>query len=205
MLEQWGRVRAETSAECWRRLASQVPWVNISRNSLFDLLCDAQPATWPGTGAVRLEIAGQKVEFRGQLPTAEPQQKLVFRFAAEAPGMAWAQDQAGRVLGTLTRVDRIGFNDADALREAAEFKAVALARGIQDLRMFDANNPDTLRELEDTAQAAHLMSAFEGAHARPVPVATLESETSNDLARAATGRHTPDAPASGAAAFLAHL
>jgi hypothetical protein len=205
MVAQWGRVRAETSAECWLRLCRGVPWLSISQAAVFDLLCDAQPHEYKGTHSIRLNIAGQGTEFRGRLDAA-PGTKLVCRFNAENPEAIWVQDHAGRVLTTMARVERLGFQDAAAHREAAEFKATNLARAIQQVRMYEANDPAARAEIQDRADLAALMDTFEGEHARPVPAAMLISESSDELVAAAEGRTrgTPP-PQDDAAAFLKNL
>lgn len=189
----WGRSRAESSAECWLRLAGKVPFVSISRAALCELLLDAQTAKWPGTGEIRLEIAGEKIAFRGRIE-AEANQVLRFRFNADAPRAVWVQDQAGRILGTLARSERLSYHDAEGIREAAQFKASALGRALHEVRGLELSNPNEIREIQDDANLAALMSAFEGEQARPVPVAAIQCETSEALLSAmeATPENLPD-------------
>lgn len=203
---EWGRVRAESSAECWLRLARGVPWLSISQAAVFDLLCDAKTVEYRGTNSVRLDIYGHACEFRGNL-TANAGDKIVCRYNAEAPEALWIQDPLGRLLGTMKRVERIGFHDADAHREAATFKAVALAHAVQQVRMFELNDPAALREIQDRANLAAMMDAFEGEHARPIPSAMLTSETSDALVAAAEGRRLSEVPTrqDSAAKFLKNL
>jgi hypothetical protein len=189
----WGRNRAESSAECWLRLASKVPFVSISRASLFELLLDGQSAKWPGTGEIRLEIAGEKIAFRGRIE-AEANQVLRFRYNADAPRAVWVQDHAGRVLGTLARSERLSYHDAEGIKDAAAFKASALGRALHEVRGLELSNRDEIREIQDDANLAALMSAFEGEHARPVPVAAMQCDTSSALLAAveATPESLPD-------------
>lgn len=189
----WGRKRAESSAECWLRLGSKVPFVSISRAALFELLLDGQSAKWPGTGEIRLDIAGEKVAFRGRIE-AENNQELRFRYNADAPHAVWVQDKAGRVLGTLARSERLSYHDAEGIREAAAFKASALGRALHEVRGLELSNPNEIRELEDNENLAALMSAFDGEHARPVPIAAIHSETSAALLAAveSTAETLPD-------------
>lgn len=177
---KWGRTRAESSHECWLRLGAKATFVSISQASLYELLMDGQTREWHGTGAVKLEIAGQTLEFRGQIE-AEAGVKLRFRYNQDAPEMAWVQDLQGRVLGTLKRHDRIGYHDAEGLRADKAHKAQLLARGIQQVRVLEMHNPNAISQLEDNENLSALMSAFEDDHGRIKPVAAIASETSDAL------------------------
>lgn len=203
MTEEWGRIRAESAAECWLRLSRGVPWLSISQSAVFDLLCDAKSTEYKGTNSVRLDIAGQSLEFRGRLDLA-PGSKITCRFNAENPEALWIQDQAGRVLATMNRVERVGFQDVEAHRSAAEFKAVALAKAVQAVRMYEGNDPTAMAEIQDNANLAAIMDAFEGEHARPRPTAMIVSESSDELVAASQRRSPrPKSSTSGAARFLA--
>ncbi len=191
---KWGRVRAESSAECWLRLLKNTPFVKISQAGLAELLLDYATAEWPGTGAIRLDIAGTKIEFRGRLLEVEPKTKLRFRFNQDNPSAVWVQDLAGRTLGTLARTERADYHDADGIRERATFKATELAKGIQEVRRLELSNPDALAQIQDNANTAAILNAFEGPHAAPVPVATIHSETSEDLVKEMEGRTLPAPP-----------
>ncbi|GAA5137497.1 hypothetical protein GCM10023213_14320 [Prosthecobacter algae] len=196
----WGRVRAESSAECWLRLLKGVSFVKVSDAGLAELLLDSITAEWPGTGAIRLDIAGDKIEFKGRLEDVLPKTKLRFRFNQDAPSAVWVQDLAGRPLGTLNREDRAHYHDADALKDRAAFKAAELARGIQEVRRYELSSPDAIAALQDNLNTAALMTAFEGPHAAPVPVATIHSETSEALVKEMEGRTLPPAKKETAAA-----
>jgi hypothetical protein len=184
----WGRERAESSAECWTRLAGQVPWIKVSENSMYELLLDHKPTEWNGTGSVRIDVAGTTVEFRplpGALPLQIPaKSKVIVRYNEDAPELAIIQDPAGRVLGSLLRSDRTHYHDLAGKREQAEFKAITLAHSLQEVKVYDSLNPESIRELEDRENLAAFMSPFEGAHAAVIPSATVTNKDSDDLAKA---------------------
>lgn len=181
----YGRQRAESSAEAWLRLSRSVPWVKISEASLFELMLDMARTRYNGQGSVRLEIEGRRVEFRGDIDAA-PGDELLLRFNADNPAAVWVQDRAGRVLGTMRRDDRVHYHDAEGLRDRAEFKAISLAHAVQNVRTMEMTNPDARKQIDDNANVAALLTAFEDAHARPVPVATIQSESSDALVAVAT-------------------
>lgn len=181
----WGRERAESSVECWTRLAAQEPWIKISENAMFELLLDHKPVTWNGTGSVKVEISGRMVEFRpgpGALPLSiEPQSKILVRYNEDAPELAILQDRAGRVLGSLLRSDRTHYHDLDGKREQAEFKAVALAHAVQNVRVYQSTNAESIREIDDRENLAAFMDAFEGEHGAVKPEAAIISAESDAL------------------------
>ncbi len=205
----WGRERAESSAECWTRLAAQVPWIKVSANSMYELLLDHKATEWNGTGSVRIEVAGMMVEFR-PLPNELPLQiqaksKVLVRYNEDAPELAVIQDPAGRVLGSLMRSDRTHYHDLAGKRGQAEFKAVTLQHALREVKVYDSLNPESIRELEDRENVAAFMSAFEGDHAAVIPSATVTNADSDDLSstmQKAGKRAKAKAPVSDAEAYL---
>lgn len=181
----YGRERAESSAEAWLRLSRETPWVRISEAALFECMLDSAKLKYGGNNAVRIEVGGQKVEFRGEIDAA-PGAELKLLFNADHPEAVWVQDRQGRVLGTMERSDRVHYHDAETMRERAEFKAVSLAHAVQSVRTLEMTNPDARKQIADNANVAALLSAFEDEHARPVPVATIRSESSEQLVAVAT-------------------
>jgi hypothetical protein len=184
----WGRERAESSAECWQRLAAQQPWVKIGENSMYELLMDHKASEWNGTGSVRIEVAGRAVEFR-PLKDALPLQiqaksKVIVRYNEDAPELAIIQDAAGRVLGSLLRSDRTHYHDLEGKRGQAEFKAVTLAHALQEVKVYDSLNPESIRELKDRETVAAFMSPFEGEHGAVTPEATITDAQSDALVQA---------------------
>jgi hypothetical protein len=184
----WGRERAESSAECWTRLAAQEPWVKISENAMFELLLDHKQTEWNGTGSVRIDIGGRMIEFRpqrgAQTLSIATKSKVLVRYNEDAPELAVIQDHAGRVLGSLIRSDRTHYHDLEGKREQAEFKAVTLAHAIQNVQVFQSTNPDSIREIDERSKLAAFMDAFEGEHAAVKPEATIQSGESDALVNA---------------------
>jgi len=183
----WGRERAESSAECWTRLAAQEAWVKISENAMFELLLDHKQTEWNGTGSVRIDIGGRTIEFRpaGTLPLNLPTKaKVLVRYNEDAPELAVIQDHAGRVLGSLIRSDRTHYHDLEGKREQAEFKAVTLAHAIQNVQVYQSTNADSIREIDERSKLAAFMDAFEGEHAAVKPEATIQSGESDALVSA---------------------
>lgn len=187
----WGRRRSESPAECWLRLHPQVKWAQISEAALFELMLDCTTVTWPGHGSVKCEIAGEKVEFRGQLHDVAPGSKIRLRLNADNPFAAWAQDDLGRVLGTLQKVERVGYHDAQTMRERVEFKAVALAHATQAVRTLEMQNSDAVKNITDSAHLAALLSNLETETARPKASATIQSPSSAKLLQTATATDAP--------------
>ncbi len=184
----WGRERAESSAECWTRLAAQEPWVKISENAMFELLLDHKQTEWNGTGSVRIDIGGRTIEFRpqaGTLPLNIPtKSKVLVRYNEDAPELAVIQDHAGRVLGSLIRSDRTHYHDLEGKREQAGFKAVTLQHAIQNVQVYQSTNPESIREIDERSKLAAFMDAFEGDHAAVKPGATIQSGESDALVTA---------------------
>ncbi|MES2596034.1 MAG: hypothetical protein V4662_11890 [Verrucomicrobiota bacterium] len=206
---QWGRERVESSAECWERLRDTVKWAEISESAVFDMLLDAKPVEYRGHGVIRLTLQGQSMEYRGAIQ-ASAGDKVVCRFNADNAGMIWVQDRAGRVLGSMQRMERVGFHDEETLRERVEFKEITIQHALQQVRMFEMNNPDAVREIQDNAETAALVSALSDRARTPGNVATIISETSDELVDAMTaGRRStkrkPSTKRDSAASFLQNL
>jgi hypothetical protein len=199
----WGRTRAESPAECWMRLHPQIKWVNISEAGLFELMLDSTNVEYNGQGAIKCEINGTKIEFRGDV-NALPGQKIRLRFNADNPFAAWAQDEQGRVLGTLHKVERVSYHDAQTMRERVEVKAVNLAHAVQAVRTLEMQNPVAINQIHDSAHLAALLSNLEGPTARPTPTATIQSPHSTALLHTAEATEPtpgPDADATWAAVY----
>lgn len=200
MLGEWGRKRAESPAECWMRLMPSIKWARISDASLFELMLDTVVIEYKGQGGVKCEIGGNKIEFRGDID-AQPGQRVRLRTNFDNPFAAWAQDEAGRVLGMLERVERIAYHDAQTMRERAEFKAVQLARATQTIRVLEAHDPDAMQRMSDNAFAEHLLTTLEGD--KPTPSATISSPTSDRLLAAVEAKpDTSDAEIDAIAAAM---
>lgn len=200
MLGEWGRKRAESPAECWMRLMPTIKWARISDAGLFELMLDSIPHEYKGQGTVKVEIAGQKIEFRGPIDV-QPGTKIKLRTNFDNPFAAWAQDEAGRVVGTLERVERIAYHDAETMRERAEFKAVQLARATQSIRVLEAHDPDAVQRMSDNAFAEHLLTTLEGD--KPTHSATISSPLSDRLLGAVAAKpDTADAEIDAIAAAM---
>lgn len=184
----YGRTRKESPAERWLRLVSGEPFLKLSKESLFELFMDvSKPFEYNGANSVRLEILGSKIEFRGRDHDLIAGCKYSARFNADNPALIYLQDSAGRVLGTMDRVDRLDWHDIDGRKAAMEAQAIEIAHAEREVRTLQMSHPDALAELRDREAALHLLNP----HAGESPETSGHVMPKGDLAAVATsGKRT---------------
>lgn len=159
LLEYGGPARKESPAQRWERLVFDTPFVKLSQASLFELFLDvSKPFEYNGANSVRLEILGQKIEFRGRDHELVAGLKYSARFNAENPRLIFIQDSVGRVLGTMDRSDRIHWHDVECRKAAMEDQAITLAHAVQEVQTLQMSHPDAMRELRDRNASLHLLN-----------------------------------------------
>lgn len=184
---KYGRTRAESSAECWARLMAGTPFVSISRDSLFELMMDRKTGlTYSGHNALKVEIGGRTIEFRGHEHRLLPGQECQAVFNADRPSHVWLQDHAGRYMGHMEAIARFAYHDDDGRRAALEFQAVQLAHAVREVRSMEMAHPDAMDELMHR-EGLHLLSSVDK-DGRPLPVAQVKDADSAALAAAVSGQ-----------------